>query len=102
MGNITAPARAARYRSSRVPAAIEAFLQDVACEEDEDAAHLLELQMRAHEDEGLPGGEPLEEILPVGEFDERVDVRRGKVPVEDLEQTERRLGLRGRHQGRSQ
>ena len=82
--------------------AVEALLLRGAGEVPEVEADVLELQVRAHEDERLPVGEPLEELLPVGELDERLDVRRGEVAVEDLEQTERGLGLRGRHRGRSQ
>ena len=52
-------------------------------------ADVLELEMRADEDERLPAGEPLEELLAVGELDERLDVRRREVAVQDLEQTER-------------
>ena len=82
--------------------AVEALLLRGAGEVPEVEADVLELQVRAHEDERLPVGEPLEELLPLGELDERLDVRRGEVAVEDLEQTERGLGLGGRHRRRPQ
>ena len=83
-------------RRARVEA-VEALQLRGAREVPEVEAHILELEVRAHEDERLPVGEALEHLLAVGEFDERVDVRRGEVAVQDLEQPQRRLGLRRRH-----
>ena len=65
-------------------------------------AHVLKFQMRTYEDERLPFGEALEQLLPLRELRERLDVRRREIAVEDLEQTERGLGLRGRHRRRTQ
>lgn len=54
---------------------------------------VLELQVGPHEDEGLPVGQALEELLPFAEPDEYVDDLLGVRPVEDLEEAEGPLGV---------
>ena len=81
---------------------VEALLVSRAGQVPQVEADVLELQVRAHENEGLAVGEPFEQLLAVGELDERLDVRHGEIAVEDLEQAERRLGVGGRHRRRPQ
>ncbi|MGZ6926579.1 MAG: hypothetical protein ACXVJF_07655 [Acidimicrobiia bacterium] len=93
--------RADQQRRARVEA-VEAAALRRAGQVPQVEADVLELQVRADEDERLPVGQLLEQLLALGERGERLDVGRSEVAVQDLEQRERRLGLAGRHGRRAE